>query len=273
MHLKKWTLALTLVGLVSNESFCAETLGDCKELNNEHYKELYIDRPQIAEMVFSEKMETSFCFDPSLHSEKKELIEDFKMLDAIGLIDKNNCLIEKNRNEGNEALVSSFIKKNLAGSLNVYATQNPKTKEVNLVYTNSESKRFVDTALSSKDKWQIAGYSATAIALGALVSETAYKGQADKRSHWIMGASISGLTTGATYLVLETAGVGDKLNLSKSTKKKLIMLSGPIMGTIAGILKEAYDSKHRNKHTVDVHDAAATSLGAGGLMFTVTFAL
>jgi hypothetical protein len=224
------------------------------------------DVSECSEIIVNE---TKFCFDPKAKSNTKEMMNDFESLFVLGLLDQENCLIEENKNADNEALVTRFIQKNLEGRVNVIAKTNPRTNQINLLYTNSEDRRFVNTALSSKDKWQIAGYSAAGIAIGALVSEKIYKGQADKRNHWQVGATVSGITTGMTYLLLETAGLGNKLKLSQKSKKNLIMFSGPVMGTVLGILKEAYDSKHRDKHTVDINDAAATSLGAGVGTFAI----
>lgn len=260
---------ILLLLICSTSVFGAENVGNCLP---DPMADISDSKILITDMVFDEKTETIFCFDPEVLKSDKSMLEQFKIMDSVGLFDKNNCLIEKNRNANNEEMINRFIQKNLENNLQVFAVKNPENKRVNLIYTNSEDKKFADSALTSRDKWHIAGFSAGSIAVGALMSEAIYKGQPDKRKHWMVGATISGLTTGATYMVLETAGVGDKLGLSKNTKKALVMLSGPIMGTIVGILKEVYDSKHKKSHTSDINDAAATSLGAGAAIFAVTFA-
>lgn len=225
----------------------------------------------IADVAINDKSETLFCFDTKASANNKELIEDFTMLDDLGLFDKAHCLIEKNRNAENEALVSRFIQKSLEGKIQVYAV-NPYATQSHLLYTNSENEKFVNNAFTSQEKWKMAGISAASIAVGALISEKVYKGQADKRKHWMVGATVSGLTTGTTYLILETAGLGDKLNLSKKTKEKIILFSGPVMGTLVGMLKEVYDTHHKDKHTPDKNDAMATSLGAGISVFAINMA-
>ena len=43
---------------------------------------------------------------------------------------------------------------------------------------------------------------------------------------------------------------------------------------MAGALKESYDSRHSDRHTADVHDAYATSLGGGaglGCIYSYAF--
>jgi hypothetical protein len=247
-----------LLALTITQSYGQETPVDCSE--------------DESELVINEKTETKFCFDPKATQNNKELVEDFEMLNLIGLFDKDHCLIEKNRKPDNEALVTRFLQKNLEGKVQVFAVTHPEMAQVNLLYTNSENAKFIKNALSAQDKWQIAGYSAASIAVGALVSEKVYEGQADKRKHWMVGATLSGLTTGTTYLLLEKTGLGNRLNLSAKAKKNIIMFSGPIMGTVLGIMKEVYDTKHKNKHTPDIHDAAATSLGAGIGIFAIKLA-
>lgn len=209
-------LTVTLSFIFFNAQAASDSVSGCTAVA--------LNTPQeeilISDMVFDEKMEMAFCFDPHANQGDLALMEEFKLLESSGLFDKNNCLIEKNKNESNEGTINKFIQKNLDKKLQVYASVNPKNQRVNLIYSNSENKNFIDSALNSKDKWQIAGFSTASIALGALVSEQLYKGEADKRKHWIMGATISGITTGATYFVLETAGVGDKLHFSKEVKSQ-----------------------------------------------------
>lgn len=223
-------------------------------------------------IVLNEKTESTFCFDPkSVPENDQSLISDFQTLYFEGLVDKENCLIHDPQNEERENLVRNFIKKNLDQKINVIAVRNPESGRVDLLYTNSESKGFVDSTLSTKDKWKIAAVSGSSIAMGALVSESVFRGQKDKRKHWMVGASISGLTTGMTYYLLETKGLGSKLGLSKTAKKNAIIFSGPVMGSVIGILKEIYDTKHRSIHTPDRRDAGATALGAGISSFAINF--
>ncbi|NOT78608.1 MAG: hypothetical protein HOP07_06345 [Bacteriovoracaceae bacterium] len=227
----------------------------------------------ISGLTIDSKSEFVFCYDINADPNRKELNEEFKLLDTMGVFDQQGCVIDQKRIESVDLLLKKFIAKNVSENVSIYAVVHPVSKRANLVYSNTDNTNFVNGALSTKDKWQIAGFSAGSIAIGALISEKIYAGQADKRKHWMVGATISGVTTGATYFLLESAGLGDKLGLSKNQKKFLIMLSGPIVGTLAGIVKEGLDSRNKKKHTVDINDAAATSLGAGGAMFAITFAL
>lgn len=227
----------------------------------------------ISGVAIDSKSEFVFCYDLKANPNNKELNEEFKLLDTMGIFDEQGCVIDQKRIESDDLLLKKFIEKNVSENVNIYAVVHPVSKRTNIVYSNTNNTNFVNGALSTKDKWHIAGFSVSSIAVGALISEKIYAGQADKRKHWMVGATISGVTTGATYFLLETAGLGDKLGLSKNQKKILIMLSGPIVGTLAGILKEGLDSRNKKNHTVDINDAAATSLGAGGAMFALTFAL
>ena len=227
-----------------------------------------------ATIIINDKTPKRFCFDIKNSNASKDLIEDFKLLDAFGVFDNSGCLLDEKKNAANEELVAKFIKKNLESEVNVFAKINPSTNEAALIYTNSRDMNYVNkNALTKTDKWQIAAFSAGTIAIGALVSEKIYEGQGDKRMHWKVGAVVSGVTTGATYFLVEEMGLGEKFGLSAKQKKGLIMFSGPIMGTIAGILKEVYDRKYPKKHTTDPNDAIATSLGAGGAIFAITLAL
>lgn len=223
-----------------------------------------IDMPDLKNLVGPDIVESKFCVDPINYKNNKELEEDFKLIKVMGYFDDKNCLKDSYKNSANDQFITKFIQKNLEQKpINVFAKFSPDQSEMQLLYSTSSDKKMADSALTTKDKWQIAGASAGAIAIGALVSEKVYAGEADKRKHWMVGAAASGLTTGTTYLLLETAGVGDKLGLSKTAKKNIITYSGPVMALLLGIAKEVYDSKHKNKHTVDGNDALATGLGGG----------
>lgn len=235
-----------------------------------------VDEPNsipLSGLIIDGKSEFLFCYDFNAASKNKELDEEFKLLDVLGFFDQKGCVINIERSESENLLLKKFIAKNISEKVNIYAAVNPVSKQANVIYSNTDNTNFVNNALTTKDKWHIAGFAATTIAVGGLISEKLYAGQADKRKHWTHGAVISGLTTGSTYFLLETAGLGDKLGLSKKQKKLLIMLSGPLMGTLAGIVKEGLDDRDRKHHTVDVNDAIATSLGAGAAMFSISIPL
>ncbi len=270
--MKKINFIILLFSLTNlSISQASDSVGDC--LGMENNTDLANADLPISGLVIDKKSEFVFCYQLSSDPAKKEMNEEFKLLDVMGVFDSNGCVIEAKRNEATDGLLKKFIAKNVGDNVNIYASVDPVTKRANVIYSNSADKKYIDTALTTKDKWQIGGLAVGSIAIGAIMTENLYKGQDDKKKHWRGGAMISGATTGIAYLVLETAGLGDKLGLSKNQKKALIMLSGPIMGTIAGIFKEYRDTKDRAHHTVDVNDAIATSLGAGGAIFSIAFAL
>lgn len=229
--------------------------------------------PQVAvpDLFKTQVKESQFCVDYKMynvsHPKQKDLLETYKLLDVSGVIDNNGCIVEGAKEGVHASMISKFMKENLENMpVNMMIGVDDKSETVRLNLSVQSEKKFETTKLSTTDKWQIAGLSTAGIVAGALVSEAMYKGQADKRKHWMVGAAISGASTGTAYLLLETAGLGDRLGMSAKEKKRAILFAGPIMGTIAGILKEVYDDRNRKKHTVDANDAAATSLGAGGVV-------
>jgi len=266
----KTHVLFVLLFLNSTFLFAKDSVGDCSNPLQE--KELNTSNVPMSELVIDGKSEFVFCYDLKADPRRTEMNEEFKMLDVLGVFDDKGCVNDKKPSAEVDQMLKKFIAKNVNENVNLYASVDPKTNRARVIYTNASNDKYVNSALTTKDKWQIAGFSATSIAVGAFMSEKLYAGQADKRKHWKVGATISGLTTGATYFLLEEAGLGDKLGLTKTQKKVLIMLSGPLMGTIAGIYKEYKDTKDRANHTPDINDAIATSLGAGGAIFSVAFA-
>ena len=88
-----------------------------------------------------------------------------------------------------------------------------------------------------------------------LLAKGIYPDQHDKVLHAVVGSLISSTATLVAYY-------GFKLSKNQS------FWVGLATGVIAGVLKEVYDSKHRDKHTVDAADAIVTgggaAVGAGG---------
>lgn len=241
--------------------------GFSEEVNCPEYDKLLEQKlpdVQVPELFDTKIKATEVCFDPQDYKTDKDLIEEFKLISTMGVLDERNCLIE-DRLESSNGMISKFIQKHLERKkVNVVAKVHPVDKDVKVVYTTSVDPHFIDTALTKKDKWQIAGTTVGSIVIGALVSEKIYKGEPDKRLHWKYGAVINGVTTGATYLLIEEAGLGDKLGLSRKARKNVIMYSGPVASLVIGIAKEIfYDRKRRDRHTVDANDAVATALGGG----------
>lgn len=97
---------------------------------------------------------------------------------------------------------------------------------------------------------------------GGLLSRGIYPGQVDKENHILAGNLIAVAGTLLGYY-------GFQLN------EKHASIVGFGLAVVAGILKEIYDSKHAGRHTVDMNDAVATSLGgilgAGLIRFKFEF--
>lgn len=199
------------------------------------YRQISMPNIEIPDLFSTKVAESKFCVDPKQYSqsnsEQKKLLETYKLLNISGAIDHSGCIVESAKSGAQGDLIKNFIKENLENMpVKILMGVEENTNSIRLNMAIQSEKKFNSTVLSTKDRWQIA---------------------------------IGGLTTGTTYLLLETAGLGDKLGMTAKEKKRAIVLSGPIMGTIAGILKEIYDDRNRKKHTVDTHDAVATSLGSG----------
>lgn len=96
------------------------------------------------------------------------------------------------------------------------------------------------------------------IAQVALLSELLAKTQSadDKKGHIRAGAYIGYFSKKACQYGPELLNLDFEIG---PTGQFLCAVAG---ATAAGLLKEAYDSRHPDKHTVDSKDALATSLGA-----------
>lgn len=99
------------------------------------------------------------------------------------------------------------------------------------------------------------------VVLGNLLSDhVLYSGQEDKSKHARVGGAISVAST-LTSLYL-AHHISDE-RLSPTMKKVLVGCSGFILSTLAGAAKEVYDGRKPHKHTKDIHDFYATSVGGG----------
>lgn len=96
------------------------------------------------------------------------------------------------------------------------------------------------------------------IAQVAILSEMLAKTQSadDKKNHIRAGAYIGYFSKKACQYGPELLNLDFEIG---PTGQFLCAVAG---ATAAGLLKEAYDSRHPDKHTVDSKDALATSLGA-----------
>lgn len=168
----------------------------------------------------------NYSFRKSLHITQK----------AEGEIWHFNCA--RSRDE-NQSLDSQFI-----------ATLNPQGELVDF-----QSMRVnLDTSnLPSMDLQEgtevLAAVTVGTLASGALASYI-YPNQKDKLQHAVAGS-----------LAASSAAVVAYYGFGVSKNKALTI--GVITGFVIGLLKEAYDSKHRDRHTVDSHDAIATGIGGG----------
>lgn len=99
----------------------------------------------------------------------------------------------------------------------------------------------------------------SSLASGAF-ARSAYSGQKDKQRHAVLGSFIASAGSIVAYY-------GFDLNENQSA------FVGFGLAVLAGALKEAYDSKNRDKHTVDSRDFWATAAGGafGAIALRVTF--
>lgn len=226
-----------------------------------------------------------FCFD--IHSVKdKEVLRKFESLKDKGAFDESNCLIEKKFDSQISSEVTELIIATTKEHLKVYAADsaNPSEKSL-LIMTNSENKDFISKAISTsqlkledpnklttKDALEIGGAAAIGSLVGIVVQRQAFKNpdgsiQKDKSLHANYGALINIGSVAGSYLLIETAGLGDKLKMSKNQKKWAILLTGTVVGLLVGYGKERfYDYYRRDSHTYDPKmkgDMGATWLGGG----------
>lgn len=159
----------------------------------------------IPDLFKTEVKESKFCMDVKQYSAKdskqKELIETYKVLDVSGAIDSDGCIKEEARVGNVSGMINDFIKKNIeVMPVKMLIGLDEKHNSIRLNFAVQSEKKFESTSLSTKDKWKIAGLSTTGIAAGALMSEAMYKGQEDKRKHWMVGATISGVLGARHFL-------------------------------------------------------------------------
>ncbi len=137
---------------------------------------------EIPDLFSTKVTESKFCVDPKQYSqsnsEQKKLLETYKLLNISGAIDHSGCIVESAKSGAQGDLIKNFIKENLENMpVKILMGVEENTNSIRLNMAIQSEKKFNSTVLSTKDRWQIA---------------------------------IGGLTTGTTYLLLETAGLGDK---------------------------------------------------------------
>lgn len=158
--------------------------------------------------------------------------------------------------------------------------------------TNSEDKDFLKKAfknsmsnskldltidpesLTTKDTIAIGAAAVSSSLIGIAIQRNmaAFKNpdgtlQEDKKGHAIAGAIINLGGVAGSYLIIESAGLGSKLGLTKNQKKWAVLLTGTILGMAIGYGKERFiDYRHQDVHTYDPKlkgDMGATWLGGG----------
>lgn len=227
-----------------------------------------------------------FCFDV-LSVKDKDIIRKFETLKDRNAFDESNCLVDKKFDSQTSAEITDLILATTREHLKVYAadTANPSEKSL-LIMTNSENKDFISKAISTsqlkvenqnklttKDALEIGGAAAIGSLVGIVIQRQTFKNpdgsiQKDKSLHANYGAVINMGSVAGSYLLIETAGLGDKLKLSKNQKKWAILLTGTVVGLLVGYGKERFYDYNRRGHTYDPKmkgDMGATWLGGGAL--------
>lgn len=168
--------------------------------------------------------------------------------------------------------------KKYSNSYTIEAVKKPKNT-FDMVYHANYSedivfdKDFLNTKYQSNrsDYLKYGSVVLGSVVVGNVATRHLYAGEEDKKKHALVGGAIS---AGATVASMGIAYLIPDEKLSPVWKKLLIGCSGFLASSVAGILKEGYDSRHRDRHTVDAHDAFATSLGGGagvGCVYSVKF--
>lgn len=215
---------------------------------------------------FDEKV----CYDEKEFRGDSEILKNMKSLRESGVLDKLNCLTDKEPSKEETAMLSDIIVKFVSRPIHLYALADEKNGEVRkIVFTNSKSDDFAGNSLNAKDKIELTGVTLVSSGLGILIERSVFKDQKDKHMHAFAGAAINVGSNLASYVVIEEMGVGDKLKLSKNQKKAAILLTGSVMGLLVGYAKERlYDYYRQKNHTYDPKlkgDMGATWLGGGAL--------
>ena len=248
----------------------------------------YLPDVKIPEIGISAEKNSYFCFDPAANK-NPDVQEQFLKLKKKNVFYANNCVKDELFDNETDQEIAALMLTVTKDQLKIYATDGSLDSSFApraILLTNSDNKEFIDkvikesalldTKLSDKDKLQIAAATVSSSLIGTVVERNidAFKNkdgslQRDKVTHAKVGALINIGGVAGAYWALETAGLGDKMGLSKNQKKWAILLSGTFMGMLAGYGKERfYDYYHQGSHTYDPHlkgDMGATLLGGGAL--------
>jgi hypothetical protein len=223
-----------------------------------------------------------FCFDQnSIARDQTEILTLYETLNKKGVFDSSHCLIEKKYEYVTSMEITNLIIQTIKSKLNFYTTDKATfSKESLIVMSNTKSESFLKKAFESSEKFttkdtlEIATATLSSSLIGVAIQRTSgvFKNtngslQQDKALHANVGALINIGGVAGAYVLIETAGLGDKLGLSKNKKKWAILLTGTVLGILAGYGKERfYDYYHQDVHTYDPRlkgDMGATLLGGG----------
>ncbi len=216
------------------------------------------------------------CLDEDL-ARHPEIEHSMRFLSHVGMLDKDNCTNLNDDSTGMKKRLLRLVQKN-AQAYTVEAALRPMGR-YELVYRTSSlavveetrDVRVYGISQDSRDYLKTAGLVLGSVVLGNVLSNQIYAGEADKKKHAVVGGAIA---VGATAASLGLAYIIPDETLSPTWKKLLIGCSGFIASTIAGIGKEVSDARDRTRHTVDRHDAYATSIGGGvglGCVYSTKF--
>ncbi len=228
---------------------------------------------------------THFCFDEKSVSDP-ETLKKFKMLKEKNVLSKSNCVKDEKFDSHTNQQITDLILDTIRSTASIYTLGNeikiPHGNEL-LILTNSNDEDFVKKAmidksneLDHKDTIEIAAAAVSSSLIGIVAERniSAFRNkdgslQHDKVLHANAGALINIGGVAGSYYIVETLGLGNKFKLSKTQKKWTILLTGTVLGMLAGYGKERfYDYYHQDKHTYDPHlkgDMGATWLGGGSL--------
>jgi hypothetical protein len=222
--------------------------------------------------LFMEAAETksTFCIDESYYKDNPEFLEKLLHLREIKVFDKFNCIIDENLNDTNTALAYDVLAESFRKPMQVFLLSEELTgTPKKIIITNSNDRKYVTEKMTNMDRAELVGITLLSSTLGILFERSAFPNQHDKLLHSNYGALINIGSNLASYLIIENAGLGDKLKLTKAQRKTIILLTGTVMGFVAGYAKERFYDYYRPKiHTYDPHlkgDLGATMLGGGAM--------
>lgn len=210
--------------------------------------------------------------------ENPQVTNKANFLKRIGAMDENNCT---NMSEDEVGFKKHIYQAALQADpfIEVAIAARPHgCYEVILTPTKPLDERastFIELANTQKkhrsDYLKTSAIVLGSVVIGNLASDYSYGQAQDKILHARYGGAMS---VAATFSATAAAFLISDSDMSPTMKKLLIGCSGFMISTLAGVTKEFLDSRDSQNHTVDAHDALATSLGGGagiGCAYSMTF--